>query len=93
MFNFFDRWNGMVDGICRVDDLGEVSISRPVNGRKDPSVAPPCPHGGIISHTISRVNDARRRRNRAKPGSSQWWSMFENNPGMSTRSIAPLPIT
>jgi hypothetical protein len=50
----------------------------------------PVPRG---STTINLVNDATRRRNRAKPGSSQWWSMFENNPGMSTRSIAPLPIT
>ena len=52
VFNFFDRRNGVVDGICRLDDLGEVSISRPINGRKDPSVAPPCPHGGIISHPL-----------------------------------------
>src|SRR4029450_658236 len=29
VFYFVDRWNGMVDGICRLDDLGEVSISRP----------------------------------------------------------------
>src|SRR5262249_22100565 len=45
------------------------------------------------SNRISRLNDARRRRNLAEDGSSQMPSTLLNHPFTKTRSIAPSPTT
>jgi hypothetical protein len=46
-----------------------------------------------LSKRISRVNEASRARNRAQAGSSQKTSMFETQPGTSTRSRGASPTT
>ena len=46
-----------------------------------------------LSNRIRRENDASRVSSRASVGSSQKTSMFDTQPGTSTKSIGPSPTT
>jgi hypothetical protein len=48
VLDFFVRRDGVVDGVSRFDESGEVTSTGPINGSKKPGVTSSCSHSAII---------------------------------------------